>query len=349
MDWFSFAKFSWLSLALALVTLLSPPAEARPAAILDDGAFFSESAKGEAARNIGDLEKSVRKDLAIETFRELPVELKAGLNLEDKTAVSRAIQQWAISRAKSQAVNGVYILLVKNPAHLQVEVGNDTQRQAFTLHDRDQLVSLMLGKLRAKNNDGALLDAVSFVSSTMRAHLPNQTRLGSQPVEAPRGYLMKAPATHSSVSWFLPLLLGVGVVWLIIGIIRAFTNSGGTPMGGSSVNPGGGGGFLSSLFGGMFGAAAGMWMYNQFFGDHGTSAWGANQNSFPDNNQNTYNDQGFSGQDTDYSGSGGDFSDSSGSGNDSSSWDSGSSGDSGGGGGDFGGGGDSGGSGGGDF
>ena len=85
---------------------------------------------------------------------------------------------------------------------------------------------------------------------------------------------------------------------------------------------GGGGGFLSSLVGGMFGAAAGMWMYDQFFSNHGSnSAYGSDRNDV------SGGDSGFTGQDSDYNSSGGDFGGS----------DSGSSG------GDWGGGGDSGG------
>lgn len=87
---------------------------------------------------------------------------------------------------------------------------------------------------------------------------------------------------------------------------------------GSGMSPGfGGGGMFGSLLGGMFGAAAGMWLYDQFSGNHG-NAWGADQDNRNDGST------GFSGQDTDYSGTGGDF------GGDSGGGDSG--GDSGGGG-----------------
>ena len=57
---------------------------------------------------------------------------------------------------------------------------------------------------------------------------------------------------------------------------------------------------FGSLLGGMFGAAAGMWLYDQFSGNHG-NAWGADQDN------RSGGSTGFSGQDTDYSGTGGDF------------------------------------------
>ena len=97
---------------------------------------------------------------------------------------------------------------------------------------------------------------------------------------------------------------------------------------------------MSSLLGGMFGAGAGMWLYDQFSGNRGNSSMGA------EHNDRGSVDSGYSGQDTNYSSSGDSF------GNQSSGGDFGGGdlgGDSGGGGG--GGGGDSGGDsgGGGDF
>jgi len=62
----------------------------------------------------------------------------------------------------------------------------------------------------------------------------------------------------------------------------------------------GGGGMFGSLLGGMFGAAAGMWLYDQFSGSH-SNAWGGDQEN------RGYDSTGYSGQDTDYSGTGGDF------------------------------------------
>jgi uncharacterized protein len=87
-----------------------------------------------------------------------------------------------------------------------------------------------------------------------------------------------------------------------------------------------GGGFGRSLLGGLFGAAAGMWMYDQFFGSQGHAS------SWSERNDAGSGDGGVSGQDTDYSGSGGGFDDS---GGDSGGGDSGGFG-----GGDSGGGGD---------
>ena len=92
------------------------------------------------------------------------------------------------------------------------------------------------------------------------------------------------------------------VAWIVIGIFRAMSNRGSRPDmagGGGSC----GGGFMTSLLGGMFAAAAGMWLYDQFSSNH-------NQDHGNDN----FGDDESRRRDPDYAGSGDSFSDDSGSG-----------------------------------
>jgi uncharacterized protein len=312
---------------LAAFLLCTQTSRAAAGGVLDNGGFFSEQAKSDAAKIIAETERTMHKDILIETFGGIPADLKAGVNLQDKAALTHLFQQWALKQARDKHVNGVYILLAKEPAHLQIEVGNDTQRIAFTLQDRETLNSLMRAKLHAHQNDDALRDGVNFILGTMRAHLPNHARTGTAPVPM---VTHSAPSSGGGIG-IGTIIIGALVLWVVFGLVRGLI--GGMGGGGMAGQPGmgGGGGFFSSLIGGMFGAAAGMWMYDQFFSNHGNSAYGS------DLNNPNGGDSGYTGQDTDYSGSGGDF------GGDSSG-DSGGGGDSGG---DFGGGGDSGG--GGDF
>ncbi|HYR57464.1 MAG TPA: hypothetical protein VEO95_02495, partial [Chthoniobacteraceae bacterium] len=185
------------------------------------------------------------------------------------------------------------------------------------------LVSAMLARLRAKQYDDALLDAVNFVSSTMRAHAGAAVHTGFTQTNQVRR------ASQPSWGGIVPILIGLAVVWIVISIVRALFRGSGGYSGGPGMSPmggGGGGGFLSSMIGGIFGAAAGNWMYDRFFGGRGESSYFGSQ---PETRERI--DQGFSGQDTDYSSSGDSFggSSSGGGGGDSGG------GDSGGGGGDF--------------
>ena len=301
---------------LAVMLLGTAASRAGAGGVVDNGGFFSEQAKSDAVKTIAEMERTLRKGVLVETFKEIPADVKAGVNVQDKAAMSQMHDQWAKKLAKQHGVNGVYVLIVKSPAHLQAEVGTETQQLAFTMKDRAALVSLMVGKLGAKQYDEALRDGVNFVSATMKSHLPNHPRTGTAPVPVAS---RPAQSSGGGMGWLIPAIVIGLVAWVVIGIVRAITGrmGGGPAMGQAG---GGGGGFFSSLIGGMFGAAAGMWMYDQFFSNHGSSAYGADRNDM------NSGDSGFSGQDTDYSGSGGDF------GSDS---DSGSSGGDSGGGGDF--------------
>ena len=289
--------------------------------VRDNGDFFSDTAKKEATRKISEIETHYKKDLVIETFTIIPEEIKRGVDLTDKPSLNKMFEQWTVREAKQQKVNGIYVLLSREPAHLQIVVGNDTQNKAFTLKDRDNLASLMLSKLRTKQYDDALSECVKFVSTTMAGHAMPSTRVNgvsSSSTASTARALQTEQATPWG--WIITAVIGIGAVWLIVGVLRSFMGGRGATAGQGMMPSAGGGGMFSSLLGGMFGAAAGMWLYDQFSGSHG-NAWGGDQEN------RGFGSTGFSGQDTDYSGTGGDY------GGDNSGGDSGGS--DGGGGGDF--------------
>ncbi len=301
--------------ALAATLLLGTAGARAAGGIQDDGAFFSEFAKVNAKGTINDVATRLHKDIAVQTFAAVPEDMKSTVLHSDKAATNRGFSQWAEKLAHAKGVNGVLILLVKQPAHLQVVIGTDTQRQAFTLLDRETLVQRMLANLRQKKNDDALIDAVNFISTTMKSHHNSgATSFGS-----------KAHATNKSGSSWLPTIGIVLLIWvgfsLIRGLFRSMSGGGGASAGGMGQPSIGGGGFMQNMMGSMFGAAAGMWMYDQFFSSHSSaSSLGA------DSTDTSHSDGGYTGTDTDYTSSGGSFGDDSGGGDS--------------GGGDFGGGGD---------
>ena len=173
--------------------------------------------------------------------------MKQGVDFADKAAVNKMFDQWSIKEAKQQKVNGIYVLISREPAHLQIVVGNDTQKHAFTLKDRDALASLMLGKLRLKQYDEVLAECVKFVSTTMSSHATNGNKahtVASSPVASKSSSVDQV----SSWAWIIPLVLGIGAVWVIVGVLRSFMGRSGMPAG-PGMMPSGGGGMFSSLLG----------------------------------------------------------------------------------------------------
>jgi uncharacterized membrane protein YgcG len=327
------ALFGWL--------LAAQPVEAqtRSEYVTDDARFFSNDAKAKANADIARMRSRFKKELVVETVVSvtLPAEIKA----DDKAAVNRFFDQWAEKRFAQEKVDGVYVVITQNPAKERIQVGNRTGQGLFTDADRRELDSQLIANLKAahaeqmKNqakNDRVLLDAVNFVAERMSRHAGQVAGQRQTPAQAPTG---QAPqGGQQGTPWGTYILIGIGVflvIWLIMGIVRAFSGAGAGASPGMAGAGGGGGGFFSSLLGGLFGAAAGMWLYNSVFGGHTSSAWGAG----PDGGQGT-----GSGPDTSSSGGGGDY-DSGGA--DAGGGDWGGGGGEWGGGGDFGGGGDGGG------
>jgi uncharacterized protein len=255
----------------------------------------------------------------------------------DKAAREEFYAEWARERARALDVHGILILITREPTYLYVgAVGSD---HSFTTEDVSQVKNRMLSDFKSREYNRGLIQTVQTINRVIdlqaRRAMP-AARTAPHGTTAPHG--AAAPHAGGAGSGLLGLLcvvlvIGLGI-WLVVGLIRAFT--GGGMGGGMGPGYGGGyggrgGGFMGGLLGGLFGGMAGAWMYDQFFGGHSHSAYGGEPGTPYDTAGTADND--------DVRGSGGDFGDTGG-------------GDTGGGdfgGGDFGGGFDGGDVGGGDF
>src|SRR5581483_8078826 len=129
--------------------------------------------------------------------------------------------------------------------------------------DRRKLDEILLTKFREKKYDEGLEEAVDFVRTTMRHNVATPAHEGRPAQPAQPGH---AGDGGGGINWMWWLIIGAVVligIWLISGLIRAFSGMG-RGYGGGPGNPGGGygggyggggGGFLTSLMGGLFGAA----------------------------------------------------------------------------------------------
>ncbi len=263
--------------------------------------------------------------------------------------------------AKTDQAHGVYVLICLDPGHVEVVADREMRDKGFQATKERQLATEVAKGLRGAGNektadekiaaqDKALLNAVQYLRTNLpsaNADVKKQTR---QPTTRDDGKSAQGP-DRSGGGWLKWICIGVAVlagIWVIFAIIRAFSGGGtGTAGPGGGGFGGGGGGFMSSMLGGLFGAAAGMWVYDQFFGgrSHSGDYYGGNTNY---GDQGGVTDEGagdFSGD----PGAGADFDGDSGGGADFGDAGGGDfgGGDAGGGdfgGGDFGGGGDGGGS-----
>src|SRR5439155_25309842 len=165
----------WLMATASASAALTPE-------IRDGAEFFTPESVKKADAEIKDIKRNFKKDLLIETYNTVAADKAEEVKKMDRKARNRFFQDWARNRAKAVEVNGIYVLICKDPGHIQVEVGNETQRKAFTVNDRDKLRNILLTRLqegakvkeeaeKKKLHDKGLVEAVEFVRKTMSENL----------------------------------------------------------------------------------------------------------------------------------------------------------------------------------
>ena len=156
--------------ALVLCSLVSarPALAVYPPPIKDDGKFFSREALDKADKKIKEIYNRFGKDVVVETFPAIPAALEEKYK---ELGRKKFFTDWAQARARDLGVNGLYILITKEPSHLQVEVNNKTEIKAFTTDDRDRLVRGLLAKFKEKKFDDGLIEGLDYIEKTMKSNL----------------------------------------------------------------------------------------------------------------------------------------------------------------------------------
>lgn len=153
-------------LGFSLILLLCPSSQAD---VRDGGGFFSPDAIRQANTKIGEINKSFGKDLVIETHPSVPGELQPQLQ---QLGQKDFYTQWLTGRAEQLGLDGVLVLITKNPPFIQVGQGGETAKQAFTTEDRNRLRDGLIATFRDRKYDDGLLRAVNFVHKTFESRGP---------------------------------------------------------------------------------------------------------------------------------------------------------------------------------
>lgn len=347
----------WL---LAPVALLLGAASASAASygVRDNAHFFSPDAVQQADQIIRQIVQRHQHDVLIETIPSIPQDQRQAMEANPRQFWEHYVDQ----RALAAGVRGVYVLVTRQPAHIQAAVGNVTRQQLFTLADRDELVREIVTQFKAGNYDQGLLAGVHYIQQQMDANAPASSGGAAAP-RPPVGLPGRSnvPRGGWGIGGIACVVIGVLVfIVLIRGIFgrsgssyRGYPPGGYPPQGGyppgayppgGGYYGGGGSGFGRGFLGGLLGGALGGYAADRWL-DRGQQQQGGYVPPPPGSDPNA-------GADTSFSSSGADFgSNDPSSGADFGSNDSGGSADfgsgggadfGGGGGSDFGGGGDSG-------
>ena len=197
----------WLTVALAAFLLVTTPAQAAVPEVRDHAGLFKPETVKQADAILQDIKREHNQELVIETYPSIPADRQAAWEAEknDPEKRTHSFAEWGRERFRALNVNGIYMLITKDPSHLQIEVGNVTVGRAFTMENRDRVDEIMVARLGRKDYDDALLTGVEYVRRAM-----NENLSGAAPTTVPG-----AEAGVEHPSWFHGLgLLG----WLCIGL-----------------------------------------------------------------------------------------------------------------------------------
>jgi uncharacterized protein len=239
--------------------------------VYDAGHLFSASGADRAKSALSNALFSYGLSVTVDTYEKIPDARKGEYKDDNKAAFFR---KWAEDAAKGDRAKGVYVLICRSPGYVEVIADKTTRDRGFSNENERKLRDIFLGAFKdakaakeagksdeeqVRIRDEALLGAVAYITTDLKdtSVVVPTTGKGKTTADAGSG-------GRSVMSWVcigLCVLLGV---WFVIGLIRMFTGGGGGYGGGGY--GGGGGGFFSGLMGGMFGAMAGMWLYNNMFG-----------------------------------------------------------------------------------
>jgi uncharacterized membrane protein YgcG len=208
---------------------------ARP--IQDEAGFFSPGTVEKANAAVRDLRRRFKKEVVVESFKEVPADRAAGVDLKEAAARSKFFAAWAEERRKTLQLDGVNILICKNPMNLQVAA---TSTGAFA-EQRDEIAKLLLTRFQKKQYDAGLTEALHFIDETLQkkqtaAPTPKKEMVTAAPPGEPKAEpKMSAadnakPSTQAAVKdertgfdymWIVWGLAIVAGLWLVIGILRA--------------------------------------------------------------------------------------------------------------------------------
>jgi uncharacterized membrane protein YgcG len=265
-------------LASLLASLLGGAASARAASgVRDAGNFFTPNAISRANDIIYDIHARLGKDLLIETFPTIPDDLKSHYDPQEKP---RFFSQWAHQRFAQEKLNGIFILVCRDPTYLQIIVGDQTA-DVFRPANQQEMRQALLSAFHERNFDQGLTDAAEYVRSTLTRNMagPAQTALPNTPIGAAPGGLGCFGIVLVMVAVFIVLRLLV----TILGSGPRSGPSGTNPPGSGPPGPGyaggyggpfgygggplgyGSGGFGRGMLGGLLGGLAGNWPYDRMF------------------------------------------------------------------------------------
>jgi uncharacterized protein len=266
----------WL-IALSVALVVAFTGTQAPAATINDKAHLFDPTIVEKARvRLDRLERTTHIPVVIETIDEIPG-LDHGASPED---ARKAINKLALRRDQQIHDEGIYILISKREHLIANPLIRERLAPVLPLGKRDAIRSAFITEFKKKDFDGGLERAVETIERALAG-----VSVGARAPIHRRADGPNVGGGRSMMGTFVLILLGIFGVLLLLRLLGglfgrspgAYRSPMGMPRPGMGPGPGGygapgyggGGGFFSGLLGGLGGALAGNWLYDQFSGRHG--------------------------------------------------------------------------------
>jgi hypothetical protein len=222
---------------LAIVLALAARADSGlDAVVRDDAGFFKAETVKKANEQLKQIKAAHGKELVIETFASIPADRQPDWESakDDKQQREEFFDKWLESRARALKVDGVYTLIVRDPAHLEVRAGRNTKVRDFTQSNQETLASILLESFKGKEYDQGLAKAVDYFKEALDRNLGQGKRAAagagqdgfrnpSTPMPTPRQTTPAPaypppPAPSRTGGGFLR---GMSCMWIVLVIIAA--------------------------------------------------------------------------------------------------------------------------------
>jgi TPM domain len=284
----------------ALVATAAAPA----ATIRDRAGMFSSEAIEKAQAQLDRIERATHIPVVIETIDAIPGLDQGKVRGLDQAALKdlreKEINRLAERRDRDIHDEGLYILISKQDRVISNVLVRERYTRVLPLGKRDAIRNAFIAEFKKRNFDGGLLNAVQTIERSLEGVTAGNKRARAPAAVPPLPVRPAAPGNAgggpSMLGTFLLIGLGILAVLVILRLLGGLfgrSTGAGYPgqMGGMprpGMGPGGGpgyyggpgyggrgGGFFSGLLGGLGGALAGNWLYDQMSGRHGQTSAGA--------------------------------------------------------------------------
>jgi len=128
--------------------------------VLDGADLFRPETIDKADAIIRQIKQSTGKDLMVESYKAIPDTMRPDYERKGRDIFHR---DWVRERGRALQVDGVFILITRDPGRLQIGLGAKVVGHLFTERDRVELQQLMTNLFRQSKFDEGLLAGVEFV------------------------------------------------------------------------------------------------------------------------------------------------------------------------------------------